>query len=76
MHSMMIFPGIVEHADFREAEAAASAGKESKFGLGGRILGGSLKLLSTDTFKSTAGNAAFFLPHVKAPWKPKYVCNT
>ena len=58
--------GVVEHADFRETEGGSKLG-----GLGGRILGAPLKLLSTDTFKSAAsGNAGFFLPsHVKAPWK-------
>ena len=59
--------GVVEHADFRETEGGGS----KLGGLGGRILGAPLKLLSTDTFKSAAsGNAGFFLPsHVKAPWK-------
>ena len=59
--------GVVEHADFRETEGGSS----KLGGLGGRILGAPLKLLSTDTFKSAAsGNAGFFLPsHVKAPWK-------
>ena len=60
--------GVVEHADFRETEGG---GGSKLGGLGGRILGAPLKLLSTDTFKSAAsGNAGFFLPsHVKAPWK-------
>ena len=64
----------MEHADFREAEGQHPQQNNSQGklgGLGGRILGAPLKLLSTDPFKSaTSGNSPFFLPtHVKAPWK-------
>ena len=70
----LVIAGVVEHADFREAEGQHPQQNNSQGklgGLGGRILGAPLKLLSTDPFKSaTSGNSPFFLPtHVKAPWK-------
>ncbi len=66
--SIAFFLGVVEHADFRGTvdDKSKNSGSDSKL----KILGGSLKILATDTFKSTAGNAAFFLPsQVKAPFK-------
>ncbi len=75
MKFVLFFSGVIDDPELNGGSAASKGGADSSpniaksaFGKLPRI-GGSLKILASDTIKTTAGTANAIASQVKAPWK-------